>query len=416
MKQAPGRGPNVVWSGVFAVALAAACSSNEAPPAKTGTAGTTGAAGSGAAGTGVTGTSGAAGSTSAAGAAGATGAAGASSTGAAGAPGAAGSGGASNVAGAGGGAGTAGAAAGAGGGVTGALTGTQDPPGTDGDGTFPLPGPYADTTESTMRMAGAPMGKLTGPISYAITGTYTGWTPGWKLQYWVYVPAQYTPGHRVAISIFQDGLRYVGDPQVDPSQFNLPIVFDNLIFKGDIPVQIAVLIDPGSTSGLWPGGSDPGRGKQYDPPNDQFGKFLLNEFLPSEIVSKYDLVQDPDGWSIGGHSSGGMAAISAAWFYPDKFHKVITASPSFPNTGGKFPALFLSTTPIKPMRIYHLAGTNDLAGGWYDTNNQAAKDLMQMGYHYRYRPGTGMHYPPAEAAQDFPDALRWLWRGYHDPS
>jgi len=33
----------------------------------------------------------------------------------------------------------------------------------------------------------------------------------------------------------------------------------------------------------------------------------------------------------------------------------------------------------------------------------------------RYRPGTGMHYPPAEAAQDFPDALRWLWRGYHDP-
>jgi len=229
------------------------------------------------------------------------------------------------------------------------------------------------------------------------------------------VPAQYKPGHRAALAVFQDGLRYVGDPKVDPSLFNLPIVFDNLIHAGDMPVTIAVLINPGSKDGLWPGGSDAGRGKQYDPPNDQFGKFLTAEFLPSEILGKYDLVQDPDGWSIGGHSSGGMAAISAAWFYPEKFHKVITASPSFPNTGGKFPALFLSTTPIKPLRIYHMAGTNDLCCGWYDTNNTAAKDLMMMMYHYRYRPGTGMHYPPAEAAQDFPDALRWLWRGYHTP-
>jgi enterochelin esterase family protein len=295
------------------------------------------------------------------------------------------------------------------------LTGTQHDPGTDGDGTFPLPGPYADTPESTTRLPGAPMGQLLGPLPYTITGTYSGWTKGWKLQYWVYVPAQYRPGHRAALAIFQDGLRYVGDPKVDPSQFNLPIVFDNLISKGDMPVTIALLIDPASTSGDWPGGSDPGRSRQYDPPNDQYGKFLLTEFLPSEILSKYDIVQDPDGWSIGGHSSGGMAAINAAWFWPDKFHKVITASPSFPNTGGKFPGLILTTTPIKPMRIYHMAGTNDLAGGWYSTNQTAAMDFMKMGYHYRYRPGTGMHYPPAEAAQDFPDALRWLWRSYHTP-
>ena len=311
--------------------------------------------------------------------------------------------------------GAAGATSDGGAAGVGALTGTQDDPGTMGDGTVPLPGPYADTPESLMRMNGAPTGQLLGPLPYAITGTYSGWTAGWKLQYWVYVPAQYKPGHRAALAVFQDGLRYVGDPKVDPSVFNLPIVFDNLINAGDMPVTIALLIDPGSKDGNWPGGSDPGRSKQYDPPNDQFGKFLTQEFLPSEILSKYDIVQDPDGWSIGGHSSGGMAAISAAWFYPDKFHKVITASPSFPNTGGKFPALFLSTTPIKPLRIYHMAGTNDLCCGWYDTNNQAAKDLMMMMYHYRYRPGTGMHYPPAEAAQDFPDALRWLWRGYHTP-
>ena len=46
---------------------------------------------------------------------------------------------------------------------------------------------------------------------------------------------------------------------------------------------------------------------------------------PKAVVQ---IVQDPDGWAIGGHSSGGMAAFNVAWFYPDKFHKVITASPS----------------------------------------------------------------------------------------
>jgi len=299
--------------------------------------------------------------------------------------------------------------------MSGARTGTQDDPGTTGDGTVPLPGPYADTSESLMHLDGAPSGQLLGPLPYTIAGTYTGWTAGWKLQYWVYVPAQYQPGHRAALAIFQDGLLYVGDPKLNPAQFNLPTVFDNLIHSGEIPVTIAVLIDPASKDGNYPGGSDPGRSRQYDTPNDQYGKFLVTEFLPSEILTKYDVVEDPDGWSIGGHSSGGMAAINAAWFWPANFHKVITASPSFPNTGGKFPGLILSTAPVKPMRIYHMAGTNDLCCGWYDTNNQAAKDFMTMGYHYRYRPGTGMHFPPAEAAQDFPDALRWLWRGYHTP-
>ena len=91
-------------------------------------------------------------------------------------------------------------------------------------------------------------------------------------------------------------------------------VLERLTASQPFWVTIALLIDPASKDGNWPGGSDPGRGKQYDTPNDQFGKFLTQEFLPSEILSKYDIVQDPDGWSIGGHSSGGMAAISAAWF------------------------------------------------------------------------------------------------------
>ena len=97
------------------------------------------------------------------------GSAGSSTTGSAGAGGGAGAA-ASGAAGAAGGPagldGGASDAAGAGGTpISGALTGTQDDPGTTGDGTFPLPGPYADTPESLSRLDGAPMGQLLGPIT-----------------------------------------------------------------------------------------------------------------------------------------------------------------------------------------------------------------------------------------------------------
>ncbi|HEY0714124.1 MAG TPA: esterase family protein, partial [Polyangia bacterium] len=107
----------------------------------------------------------------------------------------------------------------------------------------------------------------------------------------------------------------------------------------------------------------------------------------------------------------GIAAFMMAWYYPNKFRKVVAASPSFPNTRGVFPAEILKVMPPKPIRVYHMAGTRDL-GGWYQSNNQAAMNFKQMGYHHRYRPGEDVHYPPAAAAADFPDALRWLWRAY----
>jgi enterochelin esterase family protein len=178
-----------------------------------------------------------------------------------------------------------------------------------------------------------------------------------------------------------------------------------------MPVTIGVFIDPGTNDGHHVGGGDPSRARQYDTPNDQYGKFILDEFIPSEIAKKYDLVTDPDGWAMGGHSSGGIASIMAAWFYPDRLRKVLTASPSFPNTGGKFPGEFTKVTPAKPLRIYHLAGTQD-EPGFRAANDSAAKIFMMQGYHYRYRPGEDVHYPPSAAASDFPDALRWLWRGY----
>ena len=163
------------------------------------------------------------------------------------------------------------------------------------------------------------------------------------------------------------------------------------------------------------GGGDNGRSIQYDTANDQYGKFLREEFLPMEILNKYDIVTDPDGWAMGGHSSGGIASIIAGWFHNDRWHKAVTASPSFPNAGGKFPNLF-KTMAAKPLRVYHTAGTQDL-GGFRQANDNAAMILQMMGppYHDRYMQTMDVHYPPHAAMADFPNAMRWAWRGYKTP-
>jgi enterochelin esterase-like enzyme len=301
-------------------------------------------------------------------------------------------------------AGTGGAVSSAGG-----SQGMQTDPGTEGDGTFAQPPPYNVPPESLGPINNAPKGAVTGPFVHTQTGTYMGWAT-WKFTYYVYVPSQYKAGHPAALMIFNDGYLYAGITSITDCKFNAPQVFDNLIAEGSMPVTLAVFIFPGSTDGHQVGGGDANRGTQYDTPNDQYGKFLREEFLPTEITNKWDIVSDPDGWAMAGHSSGGIASIIAGWYHPDRWHKMLTASPSFPNKGGKFPDEFM-TAAAKPLRIYHLSGTQDL-GGFKAANDKAAMILQQLGYHERYRPGEDMHYPPKAAMADFADALRWLWRGY----
>jgi enterochelin esterase-like enzyme len=312
-----------------------------------------------------------------------------------------------------GGAGTGGAA-GMGGAVGGgSLTmGTQADPGTEGDGTFAQPPPYNLPPESMGPINNAPKGTVTGPFLHTQTGTYEGWSQ-WKFTWYLYVPSQYKPEKAAALMIFNDGYLYAGINELTDSRFNAPQVFDNLIHEGAMPTTIAVFIFPGTNDGHQVGGGDGGRSTQYDTPNAEYGKFLRDDFLPPNILTKYNIVTDADGWAIGGHSSGGIASIIAGWYHSDRWHKMLTASPSFPNKGGAFPDRF-NDEPAKPLRIYHLAGTKDL-GGFKAANDEAATVLQGLGYHDRYRPGEDAHYPPRAAMADFPDALRWLWRGYKTP-
>jgi len=370
-----------------------ACGSSSTPPV----AGTGGASGSGG---------------SAAGSGGAPGSGGSASGGSSGSGGAvAGTGGAV--------AGSGGTTANDGGGpdtITGAdlappgLTGTQMDPGTMGDGNFDQPAPYMNAPATLGLLGGALPGTVTAKTLYASKTAY----PGMKFKYSIYVPAQYKPGRRAALMVFQDARHYDG---TDTYKFNVANTFDNLIYKGDMPVTIAVMIDPGTPSGDYiSGGSDnmTYRSPEYDRSNGTYARFLIDEFLTDVVLPKYDIVQDPDGWAVAGHSSGGSCAFAVAWNRTEKFHKVLTANGSFNLISDAFPGQVNSTTPPKPIRVYMNSGTMDMPG-WLPANNGMAAALEAKKYHSRYQRGTGTHDPPVAALAAFADSLRWLWRGYKLP-
>src|SRR4249919_2703143 len=58
--------------------------------------------------------------------------------------------------------------------------------------------------------------------------------PGTTRDYWIYVPQQYKPDRPACVYVNQDGV-----------QWNAPTVFDNLIFRKEMPVTVGVFISPG---------------------------------------------------------------------------------------------------------------------------------------------------------------------------
>jgi enterochelin esterase family protein len=282
-------------------------------------------------------------------------------------------------------------------------------PGIQATGTEPQPGPYTTPPEATAPLQDSLQGTLSAPAFYS-SAVYG----GLKFSYQVYVPAQYRPGTPAALMVFQDG------PSVYLDVLKTPWVLDHLIHRGEIPVTIALFIDPGTPSGIYHTPDDDSlRSMEYDTLDDTYSRFVLDEILPAVVLRQYTIVNEPDGWAIAGQSSGGIAAFTVAWHRPDRFHKVLTQNGSFANVrgGNVYPDLIRQTT-AKPLRVYLLSGTHDLNnswGNWLEANTAMAAAFAAQGYVYRYRTGTGEHFPPLQALADYPGALRWLWHGYRLP-
>ncbi|HET6572355.1 MAG TPA: alpha/beta hydrolase-fold protein [Fimbriiglobus sp.] len=234
--------------------------------------------------------------------------------------------------------------------------------------------------------------------------------PGTVRDYWVYVPAQYKPdGPPACLMVFQDG----GGYQNSTGQYRVPVVFDNLIHQGEMPVTVGVFVNPG----VFPGGSPKSKGRsnrsfEYDTLSDQYVRFLETEILP-EVSKTVKLRTDAAGRAIGGASSGGICAFTAAWERPDLFGKVLSHVGSFTNIrhGDQYPGM-IRKTERKPIRVFLQDGCNDLDnqyGSWPLGALSMAAALKFAGYDYRLVFGDGAH-NGRHGGAILPDSLRWLWR------
>jgi enterochelin esterase family protein len=272
-------------------------------------------------------------------------------------------------------------------------TGQQCAPGTDGDGSFEQmdPGdgrpPEAD---------GEPEGELS-PEKTLQSTIY-----GYGFRYRTYKPASYQAGKPAALMIFQDGHHYTGT-------FHAPRVFDTLIEEKSVPVTISVYIEPTGQ-----------RSEEYDKRTDKYGKMILTDLVP-ELQKTFELVDDPNGWAMSGHSSGGGCAFNVVWTFNDRFRKALTNSGTFVSLqepGNHDYVTILKEEPKRPVRTTIQAGTNDLAccgTSWRKVNDEMSETFASAGYPYRYMKSNTDHGPSEWHTADFPAAMRWLWKGYTLP-
>ena len=212
--------------------------------------------------------------------------------------------------------------------------------------------------------------------------------------------------------IFQDGHSY----RDINGRFRVPVVFDNLIARGDMPPTIAVFINPGHEKSKQKPDSpwkSSNRSFEYDSLGDRYARFVLDEIIP-EVEKRYTVSKDPEMRAICGASSGGICAFTVAWERPDAFRKVLSTIGSFTNLrgGNVYPSLIRKTEP-KPIRIYMADTSADIDnafGSWPWANQQMASALKYMGYDVRFDWAEGYAHSADHGGALFPDAVKWLWR------
>jgi enterochelin esterase-like enzyme len=235
--------------------------------------------------------------------------------------------------------------------------------------------------------------------------------PGTNRDCWIYIPAQYkADGPPACLMVFQDG----GGYQNSTGQWRVPVVFDNLIAAGEMPVTVALFVEPGNKGERKPGqrGAN-NRSVEYDTVSNQYAVFLETELFP-EVAKKVKLRKSPLSRAICGASSGGICAFNAAWHRPDLFAKVYSTIGTFTNIrgGDVYPGLVRKEK--KAIRAFLQDGSGDLDnpfGSWPLQNLNMAAALKFSDYDYKFVYGDGAHNGKHGGAI-LPEALRWLWRDW----
>jgi gluconolactonase len=239
--------------------------------------------------------------------------------------------------------------------------------------------------------------------------------PGTTREVTVYVPRQYDGTKPACVYVNQDGV-----------QWNAPVVFDNLIARGELPVLIGIFVRPGVVKAA--NGQTAldrfNRSYEYDGLGDGYARFLLDELLPAvEAKTTADgrairLSKSGADRAIGGSSSGAICAFTAAWERPDAFTRVFSAVGTYVGLrGGERYSTLLRKYETKPIRVFLQGGSNDnniYAGDWWMANQAMERSLIFSGYDVRHVWGEGGH-NGRHATSLFPDAIKWLWSGWPAP-
>jgi len=247
--------------------------------------------------------------------------------------------------------------------------------------------------------------------------------PGTLHDYWIYVPAQYDKSKPAALMVFQDGQAFM-NPEGD---VRAPDVLDNLIVRREIPVMIAVFVNPGRTPEQPPatltewGDKTSNRPTEYNTLDDKYASVVVDELLPV-VYSRYNVSRDPAMHGIGGSSSGAIAAFTVAWQRPDAFRKVLSNVGSFVNLrGGDAYADIVKKSKKKPLRIFLVDGRNDNRQrrdgtydprwDWFLQNVRLETALEAKGYDVNYSWGMQRH-GQKMLKTVLPEMMRWLWRDH----
>ena len=260
----------------------------------------------------------------------------------------------------------------------------------------------------TLAKEGVPRGAIT-EHKFNQSNVY----PGTERDYFVYVPAQYDASEPAALMVFQDGHRYVSEK----GGYRIQNVFDNLIHRGEMPVTIAICVNPGVTPG-GDGAQDRfNRSFEYDTVSDRYATFLIDELIP-EVAKSYAITNDPNLRAVAGSSSGAIAAFGVAWHRSDQFRRVFSTVGTYValRGGNEYPVMVRKHEP-KPIRVFLQDGRNDLniyGGSWWNANQTMLSSLQWAGYQVKNEWGDGGHNGKHGAAI-FPDAMRWLWKDFGEP-
>jgi gluconolactonase len=264
-------------------------------------------------------------------------------------------------------------------------------------------------TPDSLPQEGVPKGEL-------IDGTYTSTNsifPGTTRSYSVYIPRQHDRQSPAPLMVIQDGKGMANG-------WKVPVAFDNLIHRGDLPPLVGVFVSPGvvptANTNAQPRFN---RSFEYDSMGDRYARFLIDEFLPwIERTHGLTFSKDPSARAIAGASSGAIAAFTAAWERPDSFRRVFSTIGTYVGLrgGNDYPILVRKTEP-KPIRVFLQDGSNDqniYGGNWWIANLDMLSALEFAGYEVNHAWGDGGH-DAKQGASVFPEAMRWLWKDFPKP-